>query len=159
MACWTACNSDVLRSLLFARSSTVSNCLPSSVDRPIADAVVIQLPDHHGAGSAVAFRTAFLGTLQSLVFTQVLQHCPGGVATANLLYLVCQNKSNSIVHLYQSLFSATTIGAVAERGEQQRHVVVLVFAVDAEPNHNLVQEPVFAVFLTLCIEILTGVEN
>jgi len=61
--------------------------------------------------------------------------------------------------LYQSLFSATTIGAVAERGEQQRHVVVLVFAVDAEPNHNLVQEPVFTIFLTLCIEILTGVEN
>ena len=38
-------------------------------------------------------------------------------------------------------------------------MVVLVFAVDAEPDHNLVQEPVFTIFLTLCIEILTGVEN
>ena len=38
-------------------------------------------------------------------------------------------------------------------------MVVLVFAVDAESNHNLVQEPVFTIFLTLCVEILTGMEN
>ena len=36
---------------------------------------------------------------------------------------------------------------------------MLIFIVDAESNHNLVQEPVFTIFLTLCIEILTGVEN
>ena len=36
---------------------------------------------------------------------------------------------------------------------------MLVFVVDSETNHNLVQEPVFTIFLTLRIEILTGMEN
>ena len=31
--------------------------------------------------------------------------------------------------------------------------------VDAETNNDLVQEPVLTIFLSLCIEIFTGVEN
>jgi len=38
-------------------------------------------------------------------------------------------------------------------------MVVLVFSVDAETNHNLVQEPVFTIFLAPGIKILSGVEN
>jgi len=38
-------------------------------------------------------------------------------------------------------------------------MVVLVLVVDPKPNNDPVQEPVFAILLTLGIEIFTGVEN
>jgi len=38
-------------------------------------------------------------------------------------------------------------------------VVVLIFIVNAETYHDPVEEPLFTIFLTPGIEILTGVEN
>lgn len=36
---------------------------------------------------------------------------------------------------------------------------MLVFVIDAETNHNLVEEPVLTIVLALRIEVFTGVEN
>lgn len=38
-------------------------------------------------------------------------------------------------------------------------MIVLVLVVDAETDNNAVQEPVFAILLSLCIEVSTRVEN
>ena len=38
-------------------------------------------------------------------------------------------------------------------------MVMLLLVIDAETNNDLVQEPVLTIFLSPCIEIITGVEN
>jgi hypothetical protein len=67
--------------------------------------------------------------------------------------LTRQYESNRIVH------SATAVGAVAKGGKQQWNVVMLVLVIDTKTDDYTVQEPGFVIFLTLRIEVITGMEN
>ena len=50
----------------------------AAVDGAVADLIALQLPQHHGAGAAVAFVAAFLGGAVAEVFAQQLQQRAGG---------------------------------------------------------------------------------
>ena len=66
--------------------------LDAGIDRAIAQAVAVQLAQHHGAGAAIALAAAFLGADAALRAAQIVQHGRVGIDAAELAPLVAQKK-------------------------------------------------------------------
>ena len=115
--------------------------LDAGIDGAIADAIAIELTEDDRAGAAVAFRATLLGShrIAALRAAEELQHRHGRWQTLEADQVRAAQHPDVVLRHCRAR-STAPIGAVAVGREQQRHMVVLVRAGDAEADHHLVQE-------------------
>ena len=70
----------------------------AGVHRLVAQRVAVQPPDHHGAGAAVALRTAFLGADPPFRQPQPVQHRQGRIDRVDLPKLVAEIEAEALAH-------------------------------------------------------------
>ena len=70
----------------------------AGVDRAIADAIALELAQHHGTGAAIALGAAFLGAAAALHLAQPVQHGEVRIEPAQLARLMAEKEADSLGH-------------------------------------------------------------
>ena len=127
--------------------------LNAAVDGLVANLIAVERAQRHRAGAAITLGTAFLGAGGAFPEPQVVEQRVAGRDIAELDDPALAQKTYRPGHR-----SAPAIGRIAERRQQERHVVVALRLGNPEANRNQVEERRIGKLDAIAAKVVAGVE-